>query len=46
MKLVMLIQFVRMSMLLNAYPYRRAGFLLAEKAGLVWKYAGKAFNKM
>ena len=24
----------------------RAGFLLAEKEGLVWNYAGKAFNKM
>jgi hypothetical protein len=24
----------------------RAGFLLAEKIGLVWKYAGKAFNKI
>jgi hypothetical protein len=24
----------------------RAGFQLAEKAGLVWNYAGKAFNKL
>jgi hypothetical protein len=24
----------------------RAGFILAEKVVLVWKYAGKVFNKM
>jgi hypothetical protein len=41
----------RINILLNACPaYLQTkldkSFLLAEKAGLVWKFAGQAFNKL